>query len=230
MSDCCHLPVRHRVRFAASAPCWRSSTEDWLVHPWGARPRGNGSQSEPTGHRLTLTTVVHAGLSVVCLRFNSPLAHVSGWPRVLGSGASAVSDRLAWRTIGFQVFGCRRRVGVALLDARTGWSQSPKSVRPRPAITSASLVCGLCGGRGRPNVTSRAPWRATAARLAVAASVREPSTLLGSCPAHAATGWSKVVTTVFLGSRLVTWRRARRGRRCGPRTTWPARQSGRAGR
>ena len=28
------------------------TTEHWLVHPWGARPRANGRQPEPTGDRF----------------------------------------------------------------------------------------------------------------------------------------------------------------------------------
>ena len=56
------------------------STEHWLVHPRGARSRGNGSQPEATGRRFTLRTTVRAWLDVLFLRINSPLAHVRQAP------------------------------------------------------------------------------------------------------------------------------------------------------
>lgn len=82
---------RRRIRApaAASRLGWRpviadGSTEHWLVHPWGARARGNGSQPEATGARFALRVAVPAWLSGLALRFNSPLAHVS--PRSLTWG------------------------------------------------------------------------------------------------------------------------------------------------
>ena len=73
------------------------STEHWLVHPWGAHPRGNGSEPEGTGHRFHAQDGGSGAMSVVFLRFNSPLAHVSDWPRVLGSGASSMWERPTMR-------------------------------------------------------------------------------------------------------------------------------------
>jgi hypothetical protein len=52
---------------------------------------GGNRRQRDTG--FTLTTVVHAGLSVVVLRFNSPLAHAwVFWPRVADSGSRHAID------------------------------------------------------------------------------------------------------------------------------------------
>lgn len=48
--------MTRRVRRATGA----RSTEHWLVHPGGARTRGNGRQLEATDAGFTLRTVVHA--------------------------------------------------------------------------------------------------------------------------------------------------------------------------
>lgn len=112
-------------------------------------PEVTGGNRRQRNTAFTLTIVVHAGLSVVFLRFNSPLAHVSGWPRVFGSGALSISDRAAVRCARLQVFGCRRRFGV-------GPPQSPGVRRlshlSHPSPAQRSLGGDFCSERQLPRL------------------------------------------------------------------------------
>ena len=103
---------------------------------------GNGTPVSRSGRR---SRVIRRGVPT----FNSPLAHVSGWPRVLGSGALSISDRAAVRCARLQVFGCRRRFGV-------GPPQSPGVRRlshlSHPSPAQRSLGGDFCSERQLPRL------------------------------------------------------------------------------
>jgi hypothetical protein len=78
-------------------------------------PRSNWMRRESTGTNFTLKLATSGMTSVGRARFKSPLAHVSDWPRVFGSGASSFRDDSLWPAGRLHGVGCRRRFGVGLL-------------------------------------------------------------------------------------------------------------------
>ena len=80
-------------------------------------PEVTGGNRRQRNTAFTLTIVVHAGLSVVFLRFNSPLAHVNDSPGSSDPGLRMFHARSAGVVAGkpLAVFSCRRCCGGVLL-------------------------------------------------------------------------------------------------------------------
>jgi len=139
---CESTPFR-RVR--PSIQC--SSIEHRLVHPWGARPRGNGRQPEATGRRFPAQnrdpTVIQRGVPTVQL----PLAHV--WLR------HDVLRRLPRRT---RLSPLPRRDFSSC--GRGCSSQSPKSRRCTQAINLRQIF-GQSAGAVHPRGCTPSQTRAS---------------------------------------------------------------------
>lgn len=135
----------HRVE---KRPADVRSTEHWLVHPWGARSRGNGRQPEATGHRFHAQIDGHR----VAERGGSPVQlppRAREWLAPgLGSGASSISDRAAVRCSRLRV---RLSPSLRRWASSVAWdsaSQSPKSSESCPAITWRRLFVASASFRG----------------------------------------------------------------------------------